>query len=74
MRTINELNERLVELNEALMKQESELVYLEEILTTTTGPCSDIVEDIERTKEVITVLRRSYDSVYRQLKELRDVS
>jgi chromosome segregation ATPase len=74
MRTINELNERLVELNEALMKQETELVYLEEILTATTGPAKDILDEIENTKEVITVLRRSYDSVYRQLKELRDVS
>ena len=74
MRTIKDLNERLVELNDALIKQESELTYLEEILTTTTGPVADIIEEIEKTKDIITVLRRSYDSVYCDLKELRDAS
>ena len=68
------LNQKLVNLNESLQAHDQEIKYLEELLTATSGPANDLVEDLERNQKRRLDILSEYAAVMKQYVELRDAN
>lgn len=69
---IAELNTKLVRINDKIRAYEDEIRYLEEYLTSTSGPIGELAEDLKNNKESLSELHLEYSAVMKQIRELQD--
>jgi uncharacterized coiled-coil DUF342 family protein len=72
--TLQHLNQDLILLNSTIDSYNEEIKFLEELLVTTSGPATDLIEEIKSHQKTRDELNFKYSAVMKQIQELRDVS
>lgn len=71
---LTEYETHLIKLNEQLIAHDEEIKYLEEYLTTTSGPAEEVMEDLKRNQKRRNEINFEYSAIMKKMKEIQDAN
>lgn len=72
MSPLEELHSKAQDLHDIIDAYETEIDYLEELLSVTSGPADQTIEDLQRNRTRRDELRSEYSEVLKMIEELKN--